>query len=95
MVLLFERVWPALWPAIGVAGLFIALALLGLPRVLSPGVHLAYTVTFVAAFLALLIRGIARIRLPRDAEADRRLETASGVQHRPLAVPVRQAECTR
>ena len=86
MVLLFERVWPALWPAIGVAGLFIALALLGLPRVLSPGVHLVYTVAFIAAFLALLIGGIARIRLPRDAEADRRLETASGVQHRPLAV---------
>ena len=86
LVLLFERAWPALWPATGVAGLFIALALLGLPRILSPGVHLAYAATFLAAFLALLVRGVGRIRVPRDAEADRRLEHASGIPHRPLAV---------
>ncbi len=48
--------------------------------------HLAYAAGFAAAFLALVARGIARIRLPRDAEADRRLEHASGMRHRPLAV---------
>src|ERR1700735_4642421 len=36
--ILFERIWPALWPALGVAGLFVCAALLDLPELLPPGV---------------------------------------------------------
>ena len=30
--LLFERIWPAVWPSLGVAGAFVCAALLDLPR---------------------------------------------------------------
>src|SRR5579872_6941308 len=39
--ILFERIWPALWPPIGVAGLFVCAALLDLPRLLPPWGHIA------------------------------------------------------
>jgi uncharacterized protein (TIGR02302 family) len=86
LTLLFERLWPAVWPATGVAGLFLVLALLGLPRLLSPLVHLAYLAIFAVAFVVMLFNGLRRLALPADHEADRRLETISGIAHRPLAV---------
>ena len=36
----FERIWPALWPPLGVAGLFVCAALLDLPRMLPPWAHI-------------------------------------------------------
>ena len=38
--ILFERIWPALWPPLGVAGLFVCVALLDLPRLLPPWWHI-------------------------------------------------------
>jgi hypothetical protein len=35
--------------------------------------------------VGLLVRGVMRLRAPSTAEADRRIETASGLRHRPLA----------
>lgn len=84
--ILFERVWPALWPPLGVAGLFVLAALLDLPRILSPGLHLALLALTGLVILVLLARGLAGIAAPDDAAADRRLELASGLSHRPLAV---------
>ncbi|MCW3476976.1 DUF4175 domain-containing protein [Limobrevibacterium gyesilva] len=86
LVLLFERLWPALWPPIGLAGAFLCAALLDLPALLPPGLHAALLVVTVAAMLALLARGLYRIAMPDAGEADRRLERASGLRHRPLAV---------
>ena len=40
LAILFERIWPALWPALGVAGLFVCVALLDLPRLLPPWLHI-------------------------------------------------------
>ena len=85
-VLLFERVWPALWPPLGVAGAFVCLALLDVPRHLPPWIHLALLLVAVIAVLALLARGLWGLAAPDDAAADRRLEVASGLRHRPLAV---------
>ena len=39
IVLLWERLWLALWPAAGVAGLFIALSLLDVWALVSGWVH--------------------------------------------------------
>ena len=36
LAILFERVWPALWPPLGVAGVFVCVALLDLPALLPP-----------------------------------------------------------
>src|ERR1700729_3336115 len=41
LAILFERVWPALWPPLGVAGLFVCVALLDLPSYLPAAWHLA------------------------------------------------------
>jgi uncharacterized protein (TIGR02302 family) len=84
-VILFERLWPVLWPPLGVAGAFACAALLDLPRVIPPWLHLAALAVFLVVELTLLVRGIARVRAPDNAAADRRLELVSGLAHRPLA----------
>jgi len=84
-VLLFEQVWPAVWPALGVAGAFAAAALLGLVAMLPPVPHIVFLVAVAATVTALLVRGLRRIAIPAAAAADRRLERASGLLHRPLA----------
>jgi uncharacterized protein (TIGR02302 family) len=86
LVILFERVWPALWPPLGVLGAFLCVALLDLPRALPPLAHSFLLAATAMVFGGLLVRGLRSIRRPDDAAADRRLETASGLRHRPLAV---------
>jgi uncharacterized protein (TIGR02302 family) len=86
LVLLFERVWPALWPPLGLLGAWLCLALLDLPRRLPPAAHLLLLAGLGVAVLGLLARGLRTVKAPCLAEADRRLERASGLRHRPLAV---------
>lgn len=84
--ILFERVWPALWPAWAVTGLFLCAALLNLPTMLPGPLHAALLALVVLAIGMLLIRGLWRVRLPDDTQADRRLELRSGLSHRPLSL---------
>jgi uncharacterized protein (TIGR02302 family) len=84
--ILFERIWPALWPAIGIAGAFVCIALLDLPRLLPPWAHIALLAITGSLIVGLLIRGLYGIAAPDEKSADRRLELASGLSHRPLAV---------
>lgn len=81
----FEALWPVLWPPLGVIGVFLCLALLDVFLFLPVWVHLAVLVGFTALFLGLLARGLRRLTAPDAAAADRRLERASGLSHRPLA----------
>ena len=85
LVLWFERFWPAVWPALGVLGAYACAALLDIPGLLPswPRVLLLAAALGLAGFL--LWRGLRRVRVPSEAEADRRLERASGLRHRPLA----------
>ena len=85
-VLLFETIWPAVAPALGLLGVFACAALLDLPRLLPSTLHLAALVIGGVAVLALLGRGLRRMRKPNAAEADRRLEADSNLRHQPLAV---------
>lgn len=82
----WERAWPALWPALGIAGLFVAIALLGALSVLPGWLHGLLLIGFAGFFLAMLWRGIRQIHPPTFSEATRRLETDSGLPHRPLTV---------
>src|SRR3984957_11867140 len=84
--LLFERIWPALWPAVGVAGLFVCVVLLDLPRMLPSWAHISLLAVTFLLIAGLLIRNLRGIRAPDDKAADRRLEVASGLTHRPLSV---------
>lgn len=86
LVILFERVWPVLWPPFAVAGVFVCVALLDLPRLLPSWAHIVLLAVTVLAVLGLLANGLRRVRPPDDAQADRRLELASGLVHRPLSV---------
>ena len=83
--LLFERIWPAIWPALGVLGVFAVGALLDLPRSLPPMAHVALLLVTVVAIGMFLYRGLHGLRAPDQRAADRRLERASGLVHRPLS----------
>ena len=85
-VLLFERLWPALWPPLGVAGAFVCAALLDLPAWLPPLAQVLLLAATGLLMAGLLGHGLWRVRRPSAAEADRRLERESGLRHRPLAV---------
>ncbi|GAA0589997.1 hypothetical protein GCM10009416_30670 [Craurococcus roseus] len=82
--LLWESVWPRLWPALGLLGLFLVLALLELPQALPGGWHTLLLAAVAGGIGFLLWRGFRGFRPPGDAAAERRLERQSGLRHRPL-----------
>jgi len=82
--LLWERAWPELWPAVGVLGLFVAVAWLNLLPQLPAAGHLGVLALFTLVFFHLLGRGLSRISWPRRRDGLRRLERDSGLTHRPL-----------
>jgi uncharacterized protein (TIGR02302 family) len=83
--ILWERVWPAIAPLLGVLGVFAVIALTGLLPLLPGWLHLIVLAAFLCAACAAIVWGARQIRLPGDAEGERRLERASGLAHRPLA----------
>lgn len=84
--MLWERAWPALWPAVGVAGLYLAIALLGLLSAIPGWLHGLLLLGFTVIFASRIWHGIRRIKPPTNAEAKRKLETDSNLPHRPLTV---------
>src|SRR5271157_1227896 len=82
--LLWERVWPACWPALAVLGAFFVLALFDLFSLLPDLVHAGLLLALGAAFCIALAAALRRIVVPDRAAARRRIEQASGLQHRPL-----------
>lgn len=83
--LFWEQLWPALWPVLGVAGLFLALALFDLLPGLPLWLHVALLVVFAGGLIAAAWHGLRHIRWPGFGSARRRIETQSGLVHRPLA----------
>jgi uncharacterized protein (TIGR02302 family) len=84
--ILFEALWPALWPPLAVIGIFVCLALLNLLPLLPSWLQLGLLALGLIVVIGLLVQGVSGIRLPNDHAADRRLETRSGLIHRPLSV---------
>lgn len=80
----WERLWPCVWPAVGVAALFVAVALLDLLPLLPFWLHSLILILFAAAF-GFLVRGAVIGFRPVDEMMTRhRLERDSGLDHRPL-----------
>jgi uncharacterized protein (TIGR02302 family) len=79
-----ERLWPSLWPALAVAGLFLVLALADLLPQLPGFVHLALLALAAVLFIVGLLPALRRFRLPGLGAGRRRIEQASGLAHRPL-----------
>ena len=82
--LLWERVWPACWPALAVLGSFIVLSLFDLLPLLPGLLHAAVLLGFGVAFLATVAMAARCLVLPDQSAARRRIERASGLAHRPL-----------
>jgi uncharacterized protein (TIGR02302 family) len=82
LVIFLERLWPAIWAPIGVAGVFLLLSLFGLWAYLDFQLHRGALWGFGAAFVVSLIP-LIRVRWPGKDEGLRRLETTSGLPHRP------------
>ncbi|MBV9991090.1 MAG: DUF4175 domain-containing protein [Alphaproteobacteria bacterium] len=81
----WERVWPALWPATGIAGVFVAAALLSLPTLLPWPLHallLAVTISAMGLSLAFAFEGV---RAPTWRDGARRVERDSILAHRPIS----------
>lgn len=82
---LWERVWRAFWPAVSLAAAFLAIALLDWLPMLPTWLHGVFLVGFGALEAWLIRRGWTRVRAVGPVEARRRLETDSGLRHRPLS----------
>ncbi|WP_198372414.1 TIGR02302 family protein [Roseomonas rosulenta] len=85
LALWWEAAWPALWPPLGVVGLFAVVALSGLPLVLPPLLHLLLLAGFAGALAWTGQRAAKRLALPGAAAGERRIERDSGLAHRPIA----------
>lgn len=83
--LALEYLWPALWPAVGLAGLFIAAALLELFSFIPVWLHGLLVILFLIGFFGTLQKAVTRIPNIRAAAARHRIEENSGLDHRPLA----------
>ena len=84
LALAWEYAWPAFWPVVAVAGIFLTLALLDALPALPAWLHAAVLMVLAGLFLWSGWRAIRRLTWPRHEQARRRLEEASGLQHRPL-----------
>lgn len=85
LALWWEGAWVALWPPLGVVGLFLVVALSGLPLLLPWPLHLLLLLGALVALGRTGWRAAHRLALPDLAAAERRLERDSGLAHRPIA----------
>src|SRR6202795_4726863 len=82
--LLFEQLWPRAWLVLGLAGLFIGASLAGLWPRLSELPHKIVLALFGLAF-AIALLALMRVRWPSREQAIRRVESVSGIKHRPAS----------
>ena len=84
LAIMWERVFPALWPTIALAGFFLVLALADLFRLLPGWLHAIVLALFAGGLIATIGHAARRVRRPGIAASRRRLERASNLAHRPL-----------
>ncbi len=85
LVLVGQALWSAFWPGQAILGAFLLLALSdALPR-LDGWTHSAVLCALAAALGWMVWRAVRRFRPPTREAADRQVERASGLRHRPLA----------
>lgn len=82
--LFWETTWPALWPALGLAGAFVVVGLFNVLPALPGLLHALILLAFAAGLLIAIRHGLRQLHIPSAATATRRLETDSGLEHRPL-----------
>ena len=80
----WERVWPALWPATGIVGLFAAAALLDLFAQIPSSLHLILLLADLSFAGYFLYRNFRAFLAPDWQESARRVERDSTLAHRPI-----------
>ncbi len=85
LVLLWERLWPALVPLLALTALFFAVSWAGLWITAPLPLHLAVLAGFAGVSLLLLSR-LARLTWPSRRESLARLDRDSGAPHRPATM---------
>ena len=83
-VLFWEELWPRIWPIAGLAGLFLALALLDFFAFLPVWLHVLVLLGFLGLAAGFLWHGVKRLQWPDLGAARHRVERDSGLSHRPL-----------
>ncbi len=86
LALVWEHLWPAIWPAAAVAGMFLVATLFDLWRLVPGWLHAGALILFGAGVAVALVHGLRRVTMPGEAEAIRRLELATGLDHRLLSL---------
>ena len=84
-VIFVDRAAPALWPAIGVMGLYFALALFGLFTITPWLVQSLILAAAITAMGLALENGFRDFRMPTWQDAARRLERDNKLLHRPIS----------
>ncbi len=84
LAILWERVWPSLWPATGILGLLAAASLFDLFAVLPSWLHLIVLVGALGFAVFSLYRSFHGFRFPAWQESARRVERDSALLHRPI-----------
>src|SRR6185503_10085488 len=82
--LLWERTWPRLWPATGIVGAFVALALLGIFPHLPGVLHALILLATISGIGYVIWARFQTFHFPDWTEAARRLERESALAHRPI-----------
>jgi uncharacterized protein (TIGR02302 family) len=83
--LAWERLWPALWPASGIIGLYAAAGLLNFFAHIPTWLHVLLLTAMLVSAGALLHDAILAIHWPTWGEGARRLERDSVLAHRPIS----------
>ncbi|MBC8339615.1 MAG: TIGR02302 family protein [Rhodospirillales bacterium] len=82
--LTWERLWSRVWPAVGLAAVFLAVALMDWLPKLPFWLHSLILIGFAAA-LGFMVRGaLAGFQAANEGDARHRLERDSHLEHRPL-----------
>jgi uncharacterized protein (TIGR02302 family) len=84
LILLWERIWPAMWPGLGIFGAGMILALTGAFAFIPGAVHAVLLLAFFGALLFVFWRSFARFRNPRWEDGARRVERDSDLPNRPI-----------
>jgi len=80
----WERVWPGLWPATGIIGLFATAALFDLFAQIPASLHLILLLVALGLAGYFLFRNFQGFRPPGWQESARRVERDSTLAHRPI-----------
>src|SRR4029077_6703221 len=84
LILLWERIWPSMWPGMGVVGAGMILALVGLFTIMPGALHAMFLLGFFGVTAYVFWRAFTPFKSPRWEDGARRVERDSDLPNRPI-----------